>query len=447
MASCLVALCLGIPTFALDIYSTDFEQSEGFSLGELGPGGVNGWGETEGTGASAIVDTLSFAGDQSLEIAAGAAVQRAVTATESILYVDGRYSPPLSDNYPALPIASPASAFFIFHAQDGLVGLDGDGAGGGVWAQAGIVLGAGFHRLTIRLDFTTQTWDLWMDGQPTFSGFGFKDSSVTQLNGLRIDSSQSAPGHLDTVVIGTDLPDFLVPTPTVTSTPSPSPSFTATRTPTPTSSLTPTASPSASPSPTSTDSFTATPSRTSTNTLAPTQTRTPSATSTASPSATHTASQTASPSGTPSPSVTASTTPTRSETPTQGNTSTETEPPTGTPTETVSEIPTVTESPQESATPTSTSTETESPTESESPTETSTLTETQFGEPTATETHSPTATRTPVDPNQVDHFLFQFAMQFQESVDQGNEMFEQPNGDGHIEASDLLYWLALLKGN
>lgn len=429
--------CFSGRVTAVEVYSTDFEDDEGYLVGPLGAGGSNGWIEVQGSGSSGIVDTVSYSGEQSLEVAANAAVERSVTSTENTLYVEGRYDPPLSDHYPTLPVASPGSAFFIFHSVDGLVGLDGDGSGGGTWVQAGGSLGVGFHRITVRLTFTTQTWDLWVDGQAIFAGFGFKDSSVIQLNGLRVDSSQGAAGYLDSVVIGTDPPDFLVATPTVTSTPSPS--STVTRTPTPTTSLSPTASASATR--TATGSLTATRSHTSTNTMMPSATRTPSASSTATPSTTSSASQTASPSETLVPSVTVSESPTSSTTRTPEITSTETDAPTGTPTQSESETLTATSSPEETATPTSTSTETGSPTE------TSTPTETQFGDPTSTETLSPTPTRTPVDPNQVDHFLFQFAMQFQEIVDQGNEMFEQPEGDGQIAASDLLYWLALLKGN
>jgi hypothetical protein len=65
------------------------------------------------------------------------------------------------------------------------------------------------QRITILQHYDTQTWDLYVDETLELSGLGFKNNSITQLNGINIETSDSGEGYLDDFAITTDPPDFL----------------------------------------------------------------------------------------------------------------------------------------------------------------------------------------------------------------------------------------------
>jgi len=304
----------------LAVYSTGFEPSEGFSVGDLTVAGQNGWSDVSGAAPSRIVGATRFAGLQSLEVAADGRVYRDIPSPASLLYVDGWYRAPTSDSYPTLANLPELSVYFLFHETDGLVGLDGDGGGGGNFLTGSIPVPQDFIRLTICVDFSAQTWDLYVDEQLAFNDLGFKDNTVTQLSGFQVDSSMDNPGYLDDFTVTQDPPPFIPPDPTATDTATitPTNSPTATVTETPTNTHTPTPSDTLLPTPTSTQTVTSTDTATSTPTLTRTTTLTwtPTLTNTPSASRTPTETVTSTPTPTPSGSQTSTMEPTDTPSPT-----------------------------------------------------------------------------------------------------------------------------------
>lgn len=260
----LVFAFLPLTATATDFYTTGFEANEGFPLGSLPPEGRNGWIESPFVGDSAITNATTQAGSQALQVGPAARVGRDLPASAPVVYIDGWYRPPYSDFYPTLPLDDPASASFIFHQADGLVGLNGNGTGGGAWVEGPYRLADEFSRLTVALDFGDKTWDLYVNETPFFESLGFADASLEQLNGIEIDSSETKSGYLDTFSVSDDVPDFLIgiiPT--------------STETPTQTVTSTQTGTPTASPTPSSTETLTPTSTPTETSTVTPSQTEVP----------------------------------------------------------------------------------------------------------------------------------------------------------------------------
>jgi hypothetical protein len=206
----------------------------------LGPLPQQGW-----SGDGSIQNTVKLAGDQALQINADGQVDRPLESTEQVIYLDGYYrADDLQGNVPQLGDLLPGSSVLVFMANPGIVALNGDRSNGGTWLQAGVPLALGqFYRITIRQDYASQSWDLFVDGDPTpkLSDLGFKNNTVLVPSGLSIKAPPVSNSFLDDFYAGTAPPDFLIPTatPTVTHTPLPTSTPTDTSTPGPTSTPTP----------------------------------------------------------------------------------------------------------------------------------------------------------------------------------------------------------------
>jgi hypothetical protein len=93
---------------------------------------------------------------------------------------------------PALPPATrPSSAVVLFDQAQGVVCLDGDGAGGGTQLSTGDSLGEDeWRRLTLRIDFGAQRWDCFVDDALRLEDLGFRDE-VLEPRGFRLGTGQA----------------------------------------------------------------------------------------------------------------------------------------------------------------------------------------------------------------------------------------------------------------
>ena len=194
-------------------YRTSFEEPN-FSVGNLdGQGGWENVSDPAGAGSIQSSENSGIqSGTQSLMIEAASVVGRTFAATsEQIIYVDGYYRGPTVDFIPdATQMEDPGSSLILFHVSNGIMGLDGDGLGGGDWTLSGIPVSSDtLQRITIRQDYSTQTWDLYVDGQKVLEGLGFKNNTVTRLSGINIETSADGPGFLDDFSVTTAPPAFL----------------------------------------------------------------------------------------------------------------------------------------------------------------------------------------------------------------------------------------------
>lgn len=204
LAAAVAALSLAAAgAYASDeAYSTSFETPT-FSAGPLTET-VDGW-ELE-TGSANIVSedlTSEGLGMQHVNLGAGAILNRQLRDLNpdgaETLWVEGHFrgqgsSTTLSD---AIYDMSSASAIVHFSMDNGIELGDGNGEGGMTATASGIssLNPQAWYRITIRLNFTDQMWDVWIsgDGQNVSqTGLGFIQNGIDGLNGFKNLAQDSA---------------------------------------------------------------------------------------------------------------------------------------------------------------------------------------------------------------------------------------------------------------
>lgn len=193
-------------------YRTSFEEPT-FTVGNLD--GQDEWKNLSDPENAAFVQAetpeVVFRGSQSLVIEPASVIGRDLSApSEQVVYVDGFYRGPTVEAAPdPIQITEPGSALILFHKTDGIMALDGDGLGDGDWTASGVpVSNDSLQRITIRQDYTSSTWDLYIDGELRLSGLGFKNNTVATLSGINIETSEAGRGFLDDFSVTTAPPAF-----------------------------------------------------------------------------------------------------------------------------------------------------------------------------------------------------------------------------------------------
>jgi len=228
--------------------ATGFEPAEGFAVGEYSAGPIDSasaWMVEEGTAGVRQSPHPVHGGEQSLEIGpAGIVDTQFGGASPEVLWVQGAYraTPQLSD--PDVSLIGARSALLYFNLADGIKVYNGTSS---AWEAIGQPVVEGqWYIIALRLDFSTHTWDIWVDGTLKMADIGFKDASLSQLNGFKCRAADSGSDYLDDFYVGEEPPSSIpTATPTATSTETFTPSQTPTETMTPT--MTPTATPSLTP--------------------------------------------------------------------------------------------------------------------------------------------------------------------------------------------------------
>jgi hypothetical protein len=197
-------LALGASAHADTVYSAGFETGEGYSTGTLDnqpSSSSRRWsvlaGSAEVTQNAALPAQL---GQYEVVLNNGAVVDQdlagLVADSSDIVWIEGWFRGVGSNvtlaaaNYPSAAQGVPASAVIHFSSANGIEFLNGDRAGGaGTVVPAGVPLGAGaasrYFRITVRLDFATRSYDVFVDGvKRNATPLGFRDN-VSRLNGFR----------------------------------------------------------------------------------------------------------------------------------------------------------------------------------------------------------------------------------------------------------------------
>ena len=202
------------------IYSTGFESSEGYTLASLA--GQNGW--TVPQGAASVTSQDAFSGTRSVALQSGstpARIARAFSAAnaENVVFVDFRAKPVAETDVTTATTFDTGSARFAFAltgaGQGTLEALSGNGSGGGTWTATSFTapLGAGnqsqnWIRLTARLDFMHQTWDLYANGTMVAADLPFYSSSVTSLTSFTVIGDATTTSEFDAFSVGMANPLF-----------------------------------------------------------------------------------------------------------------------------------------------------------------------------------------------------------------------------------------------
>ncbi|MEM9399524.1 MAG: carbohydrate-binding protein [Verrucomicrobiota bacterium] len=197
-------------------YQTDFESSDGYASGDLNE--QNSW-LSQG---AAVNDVDVYSGTQAIQLAPAnpesyLAIDIDSTNLANVIYVDF-FIRAAARNASITTVTSLPSAVSMGWIQEGteaeLYVLDGDGAGEGIWTASGWrvpltgQVTTDWHRITLRVDYNTGTWDLYGDNEPVLFNISFSDLSavLTQFNLFGDTDSVTA---LDLLSVGEQHPLFL----------------------------------------------------------------------------------------------------------------------------------------------------------------------------------------------------------------------------------------------
>ena len=205
-AAAAVLTCLSASAQTALPYESDFESPD-FTPGLLHSD--PDWGFDPLTLSVEITDAGAASAAQSLALQGNASFDLDFNdpTSQQIRWIDFYLKPVFSsaDSLPeTITELRSAVAAFVAEAGSGQVYvIHGDGLGSGTWvsAQRPIELSNGraqdWLRLSYRLDYAQQRWDLFLNDQLALFDLGFLDNSFQQLQQFRLQASADLPTGLD----------------------------------------------------------------------------------------------------------------------------------------------------------------------------------------------------------------------------------------------------------
>lgn len=203
-----------VPAFP---YTTGFETSEGFSGAILN--GVYGWSVM--SGSASITSNAAQNGSQSILLDSGtvAKVERQFASNSaSIAFVDLFAKPFAGTDLISGTLYDFGEARVACVSNSGtgqLLVFCGDGSGGGTWTAVSSSLllasdgtSAGWHRITVRLDYSTKRWDLYLDGQMIAYDVAFITNAATCFSLFRVVGSAFSRTYVDSFLAAPSNPLF-----------------------------------------------------------------------------------------------------------------------------------------------------------------------------------------------------------------------------------------------
>ena len=206
LATAAVLTCLSASAQTALPYERDFESPD-FTPGFLQSD--PDWGFDPLTLSVEITDAEAASASQSLALQGSSPFDLDFNDlnTPSIRWIDFYLKPVFSsaDSLPAtITELRSAVAAFVAEAGSGQVYvIHGDGLGSGTWvsAQRPIDLSNGraqdWLRLSYRLDYAQQRWDLFLNDQLALFDLGFLDNNFQQLQQFQLQVSADQPTGLD----------------------------------------------------------------------------------------------------------------------------------------------------------------------------------------------------------------------------------------------------------
>lgn len=174
------------------IYQTGFESADGFSGGAGSSiANIDNWAVLAGD--AKITTTNPQFGTQAVELDPNTVIDRSISANNAIIWVRGWFRGTGSAGAPTFP-PSPAASAIIFFSSTFIQAFDGDragGAGNGFQSTTVALDQNTWREISLRLDYTNQDYDVWIDGTSRLTGMGFRDN-VTQLNGFQNLASETS---------------------------------------------------------------------------------------------------------------------------------------------------------------------------------------------------------------------------------------------------------------
>jgi hypothetical protein len=198
-------------------FSTGFEVSEGYSAGYL----VSDPNWLVDGDPLPLLGDFGYNASHGVELGAGTsmAIDFFSSQVAMVGWVDFYVKPAFSDS-DDLPVSfdlgQAALAGFVRVGESGEVyALHGDGLGNGIWLSTGYVvatnaegLASDWLRMTYRLDYSTQRWDLFLDDSLQMIDLGFIDANAPPLSGFNIKGSPLGSTYFDQFEAGFNNPLF-----------------------------------------------------------------------------------------------------------------------------------------------------------------------------------------------------------------------------------------------
>lgn len=201
-------------------YTADFETAEGYAATSLN--GQLGW--VVATGSATIGTTGAVHGTQSVTLAAQSPASEvnqefgSLPKNPTIIYADLFAKPVAGLDYVTatlLDVDAARVAFVITGTTGQFAALDGDGLGSGTWKNQGpaIALDASsaasiWQRVTARLNYTTKTWDFYINGTMVAADLKFRLNTATYFSWFSLKGHTAAAVQLDDIYIGSPNPLF-----------------------------------------------------------------------------------------------------------------------------------------------------------------------------------------------------------------------------------------------
>ena len=195
---------------SLSNFNTDFEAGEGYTSGFLASDPLWNIGGT----SLPEVGSFAYTGSLGLNLDGDGAISIDFTSLETPnvgwidLYLKPSFSAP-EDLATSFPLGQAALTGFVTVGSDGEVYvLHGDGAGNGTWMATGYTLplsgssALDWLRLTYRLDYSNQRWDLFLDESLQMIDIGFVDASAPPLSKFSLEGSSEGATHFDQFTAG-----------------------------------------------------------------------------------------------------------------------------------------------------------------------------------------------------------------------------------------------------
>lgn len=186
-------------------FNTDFEADEGYSAGFLASDPI--W-NIDGSSQPEI-GSFAYTGLLGLNLDSDAAISVDFSSLETpgVGWVDLYLKPSFGATgalVTSFPLGQSALTGFAKSGTDGEVYvLHGDGQGNGIWMPSGYSVAltgntaSSWLRMTYRLDYNTQRWDLYLDNTLQMIDIGFVDASAPPLSRFSLEGSSEGATQFD----------------------------------------------------------------------------------------------------------------------------------------------------------------------------------------------------------------------------------------------------------
>lgn len=173
-----------------------FEPEEGFQLGNLD--GQLEW--TVKQGKAEVWEQDVYSGLQSAHVEPDSEVEAEFIVHPEIQTFTA-WLKAVPSQEPDMP-SSGRSAVVYYDEDEGIMGLDGDGAGNGLWVGSGIrpVPGTWF-KLQIHQNFTNKTWSASINDQIVFRDLGFHSNHIRSLSCVIVNSPPAGSALIDQLTL------------------------------------------------------------------------------------------------------------------------------------------------------------------------------------------------------------------------------------------------------